>query len=309
MEGRARSPQPCPPAHALFEEREAAACCHVHPDSDPSRKTLPVLLSFASIASLGTDAGCAGRGDAAACRKGRQADPSPSLTQGWAVRAQAHYHVARLGDKVPGKGHMWHGPSCKAAVLRGQGRPHPHGMRCGGRSPRRAAEANATRGLTRGHSGSQRFLFICLTVTRHRHDSPVSLGFENMRRSCALTSYFPLTAAFRSGVLEPVRPKTKAGTAVLTRGPSQSPTGHAMLFFLKCPEYWQGAGTHHTGPAGDPGPSVGPVGDVENPLVAGGAQLIPRNGFRLIITDTCMGVSHRHLHMTKAGEHLQPVEI
>lgn len=218
MEGRARSPQRCPPAHALVEEREVAARCHVHPDSDPSSKALPVLLPFASIASPGTDTGCAGRGDAAACRKGRQAHPSPSLTQGWAVRAQAHYHVARLGDKVPGKGHVWHGPSCKAAVLRGQGRPHPHGMQCGGRSPRRAVEANATRGLTRGHSGSQRFSFICLAVTRRRHDSPVSLGFEDMRRSCALTSYFPLTAAFRSGVLEPVLSQNKGRNCSVDKG-------------------------------------------------------------------------------------------
>lgn len=82
-----------------------------------------------------------------------------------------------------------------------------------------------------------------------------------------------------------------------------------MPFFLKSPEYRQGAGTHHTGPAGDPGPSVGPVGDAEDPLVAQGVQLIPRNGFRLIITDTCMGVSHKHLHTAKAGERLQPVEI
>lgn len=241
MEGRARSPQRCPPAHALFEEREAAACCHVHPDSNPSRKTLPVLLPFTSIASLGTDAGCAERGDAAACRKGRQADPSPSLTQGWAVRAQAHYHVARLGDKVPGKGHMWHGPSCKAAVLRGQGRPHPHGMRCGGRSPRRAAEANATWGLTRGHSGSQRFLFICLTVTRHRHDSPVSLGFENMRRSCALTSYFPLTAAFRSGVLEPVPSQNKGRNCSVDKGSESVTHGACHAIFPEMPRILAGS--------------------------------------------------------------------
>lgn len=132
MEGRARSPQRCPPARALVEEREAAARCHVHPDSDPSRQA---LCSFPSPPSPHL----AGHGRRL-CREGRchslqegmpgLLQPVPDMGPGLQGSAglQARYHVAGLGDEVPGKGHIWHGLSCKAAVFRGQGCPHPHGL-------------------------------------------------------------------------------------------------------------------------------------------------------------------------------------
>lgn len=48
------------------------------------------------------------------------------------------------------------------------------------------------------------FLLICLTVTKCRHDSLVSFGFENMRRTFALC--FPVTMMLKTYILDSTQP-------------------------------------------------------------------------------------------------------
>lgn len=204
--GREGTFSPAPQHHswviALLEKKEKAADCHVYLQSDSSKSQGQWLLLFPSLTSphtrMCTHTDCVG-----SLQKALPAWLHPVFNVGLALQG-LDWPWGTSPHPYWKSSWMCSMAMIKAGIFRGTGCPHPcdllhHGHR--GRNIWRTANTSVARELASGHCGSQLFFCSsCLTVTKCRHDPPVSFGFENMRRTSALC--FPVTMMLKNYILD-----------------------------------------------------------------------------------------------------------